>query len=58
MDSLNAVCDFLERRREQVILEVAKPGSPLYSVIAHIPVIDSFIYNNDLRLDYQISFFK
>ena len=29
---------------------MAKPGSPLYTVKAHIPVIDSFGFETDLRV--------
>jgi U5 small nuclear ribonucleoprotein component len=32
-----------------VISETAKPGSPLYTVKANIPAIDSFGFETDLR---------
>jgi U5 small nuclear ribonucleoprotein component len=33
-----------------VISETAKPGSPLYTVKANLPAIDSFGFETDLRL--------
>ncbi len=48
-DALNAIYIVLQRRRGHVISEVAKPGSPLYTVKAHIPAIDSFGFETDLR---------
>lgn len=33
-----------------MISEVAKPGSPLYTVKAHLPAIDSFGFETDLRI--------
>jgi U5 small nuclear ribonucleoprotein component len=38
------------RRRGHVISETAKPGSPLYTVRAHIPTIDHFGFETDLRV--------
>lgn len=40
----------LQRRRGHVITEMAKPGSPLYTVKAHIPALDSFGFETDLRI--------
>ena len=39
----------LVRRRGHVVSETAKPGSPLYTVLANVPVIDSFGFETDLR---------
>jgi len=48
-DALGAIYTVLARRRGHVISETAKPGSPLYSVRANIPSIDSFGFETDLR---------
>lgn len=48
-DSLSALYVVLQRRRGHVISETAKPGSPLYTVRANIPAIDSFGFETDLR---------
>jgi U5 small nuclear ribonucleoprotein component len=39
-----------------VISETAKPGSPLYTVKANLPAIDSFGFETDLR--YNITNFN
>ena len=36
---------------------MAKPGSPLYTVKAHLPAIDSFGFETDLRY-YLLNIFK
>ncbi len=33
--------------------ELAKPGSPLYIIKAHVPGIDSFGFETDLRIHTQ-----
>ena len=44
-----AVYTVLSRRRGHVTSDTPKPGSPLYSVRAFLPVIDSFGFETDLR---------
>lgn len=39
----------MSRRRGHLISELPKPGSPLYTVRANIPAIDSFGFETDLR---------
>jgi U5 small nuclear ribonucleoprotein component len=48
-DSLPAVYNVLSRRRGHLIKEQAKPGSPLFTVRASIPGLDSFGFETDLR---------
>lgn len=48
-DCIPAIYNVLQRRRGHVNSEVAKPGSPLYTVTASLPVIDSFGFETDLR---------
>jgi len=39
-----------------VVEEKKKEGTPLYSVRAYIPVIDSFGFETDLRVHSQVPF--
>ena len=48
-DCLPAVYNVLNRRRGHLIKESAKPGSPLFTVRASIPALDSFGFETDLR---------
>ncbi|KAJ1921098.1 hypothetical protein H4219_000957 [Mycoemilia scoparia] len=48
-DCVAAVYTVLARRRGHVTQDTPKPGSPLYTVMALIPVIDSFGFETDLR---------
>ncbi|KAJ3174679.1 hypothetical protein HK101_010864, partial [Irineochytrium annulatum] len=48
-DCVSAVYTVLARRRGHVTQDLPKPGSPLYTVKAVIPVIDSFGFETDLR---------
>jgi U5 small nuclear ribonucleoprotein component len=52
-DTITAIYNVLQRRRGHVIEEKKKEGSPLYSVRAYIPVIDSFGFETDLRSHSQ-----
>jgi len=49
-DALGAISTVLGRRRGHMISELPKPGSPLYTVRANIPAIDSFGFETDLRM--------
>ena len=48
-DCINAVYAVISKRRGHVISEKPKPGSPLYTILANIPGIDSFGFETDLR---------
>ncbi|CAO3665324.1 unnamed protein product [Rhizopus stolonifer] len=48
-DCVAAVYAVLQRRRGHVTQDIPKPGSPLYTVKAYIPVIDSCGFETDLR---------
>eukprot|EP01117_Protostelium_nocturnum_P010932 TRINITY_DN3951_c0_g2_i2.p1 TRINITY_DN3951_c0_g2~~TRINITY_DN3951_c0_g2_i2.p1 ORF type:complete len:973 (+),score=322.38 TRINITY_DN3951_c0_g2_i2:242-3160(+) len=52
-DCITAVFNVLSRRRGHVTQEIPKPGSPLYTVKAFLPVIDSFGFETDLRSHTQ-----
>ncbi len=41
-DCISAIFNVLARRRGHVISDTPKPGSPMYTVKAYLPVIDSF----------------
>ncbi|WVW84568.1 hypothetical protein I302_106602 [Kwoniella bestiolae CBS 10118] len=48
-DCVAAVYTVLSRRRGHVTRDLPKPGSPLYTVKAHIPVLDANGFETDLR---------
>jgi len=52
-DCLSAIYTVLSRRRGHVTEDLPKPGSPLYTIKAAIPVIDSFGFETDLRSHTQ-----
>ncbi|KAJ1655200.1 U5 small nuclear ribonucleoprotein component [Dispira simplex] len=52
-DCVSAVYTVLARRRGHVTQDFPKPGSPLYTIKAYIPVIDSFGFETDLRAHTQ-----
>ncbi|KAL1926710.1 hypothetical protein VTP01DRAFT_5605 [Rhizomucor pusillus] len=52
-DCVSAVYAVLQRRRGHVTQDIPKPGSPLYTVKAFIPVIDSCGFETDLRTHTQ-----
>eukprot|EP00040_Diaphanoeca_grandis_P038596 m.256846 g.256846 ORF g.256846 m.256846 type:complete len:980 (+) comp34757_c0_seq1:238-3177(+) len=52
-DCVSAVYTVLARRRGHVTQDLAKSGSPLYTVKAYLPVIDSFGFETDLRTHTQ-----
>jgi U5 small nuclear ribonucleoprotein component len=61
-DCLPAVYNVLNRRRGHLIQELAKPGSPLFTVKASVPALDSFGFETDLRSHtvgsaFNLSFF-
>lgn len=52
-DCIAAIYEVLARRRGHVIQDNPKPGSPLYTVKAYIPVIDANGFETDLRTHTQ-----
>eukprot|EP00455_Lapot_gusevi_P035988 TRINITY_DN3993_c0_g1_i8.p1 TRINITY_DN3993_c0_g1~~TRINITY_DN3993_c0_g1_i8.p1 ORF type:complete len:371 (-),score=104.64 TRINITY_DN3993_c0_g1_i8:119-1231(-) len=48
-DCVKAIYNVLARRRGHVVSELPKAGTPLYTVQAYLPVIDSFGFETDLR---------
>ncbi|KAJ3279348.1 U5 small nuclear ribonucleoprotein component [Borealophlyctis nickersoniae] len=52
-DCVAAVYTVLSRRRGHVVQDLPKAGSPLYTVKAYIPVIDSAGFETDLRTHTQ-----
>lgn len=53
VDCITAIYNVLARRRGHVTQDVPKPGSPLYTVKAFVPVIDSFGLETDIRSHTQ-----
>ena len=49
-ESLQTVFGILSRRRGHVLKDGPKPGTPLTTVLAYLPAIDSFGFETDLRL--------
>jgi len=49
-DCVQAVFNVLSRRRGHVIKDGPKPGTPLHTMHAFLPAIDSFGFETDLRL--------
>eukprot|EP00201_Polytomella_parva_P023615 CAMPEP_0175046266 /NCGR_PEP_ID=MMETSP0052_2-20121109/4931_1 /TAXON_ID=51329 ORGANISM="Polytomella parva, Strain SAG 63-3" /NCGR_SAMPLE_ID=MMETSP0052_2 /ASSEMBLY_ACC=CAM_ASM_000194 /LENGTH=1056 /DNA_ID=CAMNT_0016309985 /DNA_START=63 /DNA_END=3230 /DNA_ORIENTATION=+ len=52
-DCIAAVYQVLARRRGHVTADVAKPGTPIFTVKAFLPVIESFGFESDLRCHTQ-----
>ncbi|RKP37980.1 116 kda U5 small nuclear ribonucleo protein-like protein component [Dimargaris cristalligena] len=52
-DCVASVYTVLARRRGHVTQDLPNPGSPLYTVKAYLPVIDSFGFETDLRAHTQ-----
>jgi len=52
-DCVAAIYTVLSRRRGRVTRDLPKPGSPLYTVKAFIPVLDSNGFETDLRTATQ-----
>ena len=52
-DCVTAVYTVLARRRGHVTQDAAIPGSPMYTIKAFIPSIDSFGFETDLRTHTQ-----
>lgn len=52
-DCVAPIYTVLSRRRGHVTQDEPKPGSPLYTVRAYIPIIESFGFETDLRAHTQ-----
>jgi U5 small nuclear ribonucleoprotein component len=52
-DCVSAVYSVLAKRRGHVTQDAPVPGSPLYTLKAFIPAIDSFGFETDLRTHTQ-----
>ncbi|CAJ0858818.1 14633_t:CDS:10 [Entrophospora sp. SA101] len=52
-DCVSAVYTVLARRRGHVTQDIPKPGSPLYTVKAYIPVIEANGFETDMRTHTQ-----
>jgi len=52
-DAVASVYTILARRRGHVLLDSPVPGTPLYQVRGLIPVVDSFGFETDLRIQTQ-----
>ena len=52
-DCVSAVYTVLARRRGHVTQDAPVPGSPLYTIKAFVPAIDSFGFETDLRTHTQ-----
>jgi len=52
-DCVSAIYTVLSRRRGHVTGDIPKPGSPLYTVKAYLPVIESFGFETDIRCHTQ-----
>jgi U5 small nuclear ribonucleoprotein component len=52
-DCVSAIYNVLSRRRGHVTGSIPKPGTPLYTIQAFIPLIESFGFESDLRTHTQ-----
>lgn len=52
-DCLQTVYALLARRRGRVLRDAPRPGTPLSVLSAHLPVLDSFGFETDLRVATQ-----
>jgi U5 small nuclear ribonucleoprotein component len=52
-DCVSALYNVLALRRGHVTASIPKPGTPLFSVSAYIPLVDSFGFETDLRTHTQ-----
>jgi hypothetical protein len=48
------IYEILARRRGHVTKDIPKPGSPLFTVQAYIPVVDSNGFEVDLRSEFYV----
>lgn len=48
-NAIGGIYSVLNRRRGQVFSEEQRPGTPMFTVKAYLPVMESFGFNSDLR---------
>jgi len=48
-DAMGGIYGVMNRRRGQIVEEIARPGTPLTNVRCHLPVAESFGFTADLR---------
>merc|ERR1711976_852787 len=53
VDCISAIYTVLARRRGHVTQDLPKPGTPLYTVKAYVPIMDSFGLETDIRAHTQ-----
>jgi elongation factor 2 len=46
---VGSVYSVLQKRRGKIIEEIPRPGTPLTTLKCHLPVAESFGFNNDLK---------
>lgn len=54
-DCIAAIYNVLAKRRGHVTRDLPRPGTPLFSVQAYLPVIESFGFETDLRYHTQVT---
>jgi U5 small nuclear ribonucleoprotein component len=52
-DCMSAIYTVLSKRRGHVTSDAPKPGTPVYTVRAFLPAIESFGFETDLRYHTQ-----
>lgn len=48
-NAIGGIYSVLNKRRGQVFSEEQRPGTPMFTVKAYLPVMESFGFNGDLR---------
>jgi elongation factor 2 len=48
-NAIGGIYSTLNKRRGQVFSEEQRPGTPMFTVRAYLPVMESFGFNGDLR---------
>jgi elongation factor 2 len=48
-NAIGGIYSCLNKRRGQVFSEEQRPGTPMFTVKAYLPVMESFGFNGDLR---------
>ncbi|KAG1802442.1 elongation factor G, III-V domain-containing protein, partial [Suillus variegatus] len=48
-NAIGGIYSVLNRRRGQVSSEEQRPGTPMFTVKAYLPINESFGFNSDLR---------
>jgi translation elongation factor EF-G len=53
-DCIAAIYNVLAKRRGHVTKDLPRPGTPIFTVKAYLPVIESFGFETDLRYHTQV----